>query len=215
MSALNFRQLTGQVETVVREVAAAANLASGQLLVIGASTSEVAGRHIGTAGTLDVARSIFEGVENVRQDIGFLPLFQCCEHLNRALVTTRDAANRYGLDEVSAVPVPSAGGSLAAHAYLSLSDACLVEHARAHAGVDIGDTFIGMHLRHVAVPVRPSIRSIGGAHVTMAWSRPKLIGGARAVYTQPGVSASALETSSSELRQEAASFTDKQLNTCD
>jgi uncharacterized protein (TIGR01440 family) len=95
----------------------------------------------------------------------------------------REAAERYGLDEVAAVPVPKAGGSMGAYAFRHLNDAVLVESVRAHAGVDIGDTFIGMHLRPVAVPVRPTIRSIGRAHVTMAYSRPKLIGGARAVYT--------------------------------
>jgi len=48
--------------------------------------------------------------------------------------------------------------------------------------MDIGDTFIGMHLRHVAVPVRLSSDTIGNAHVTFAKTRPKYIGGSRAVY---------------------------------
>ncbi|PZD97773.1 TIGR01440 family protein [Paenibacillus sambharensis] len=174
--------IAGNVETAVRELAAAGSLRAGQLLVIGTSTSEVAGAHIGTAGTLDVAAAIYEGVEAVRKEIGFIPLYQCCEHLNRALVTTREAQERYGLTEVAAVPVPGAGGSMAAYAYRHLTDSVLVEQVQAHAGIDIGDTLIGMHLRPVAVPVRPSVKRIGEAHVTMAYTRPKLIGGARAVY---------------------------------
>lgn len=171
------------VQTIVSELVAAGGIKRGQLVVIGCSTSEVLGKRIGTSGTTDAATAIFAGVEAVRQQVGFYPVYQCCEHLNRALVLEREAAERYGLDEVAAVPVPKAGGSMAAHAYRHLNDAVLVESVRAHAGVDIGDTFIGMHLRPVAVPVRPTIRSIGQAHVTMAYFRPKLIGGARAVYT--------------------------------
>ncbi|MBD3920747.1 TIGR01440 family protein [Paenibacillus sp. PR3] len=171
------------VQTIVSELVTAGSIKRGQLVVIGCSTSEVLGKRIGTSGTTDAAAAIFAGVEAVRQQAGFYPVYQCCEHLNRALVVEREAAERYGLDEVAAVPVPKAGGSMAAYAYRHLNDAVLVESVRAHAGIDIGDTFIGMHLRPVAVPVRPTIRSIGQAHVTMAYSRPKLIGGARAVYT--------------------------------
>jgi uncharacterized protein (TIGR01440 family) len=171
------------VHTIVSELVAAGDIKRGQLVIVGCSTSEVLGKRIGTSGTTDAAAAIFAGVEAVRQQVGFHPVYQCCEHLNRALVLEREAAERYGLDEVAAVPVPKAGGSMAAYAYRHLNDAVLVESVRAHAGVDIGDTFIGMHLRPVAVPVRPTIRSIGHAHVTMAYSRAKLIGGARAVYT--------------------------------
>lgn len=182
MDEARLQSIAEDTERCIRELAAAGGLKAGQLLVIGASTSEVIGRRIGTAGSGEAARAIFKGVEAVRRDIGFHPLFQCCEHLNRALVTTREAAERYGLTEVSAVPIPGAGGAMAAFAYRNLPDACLVESVQAHAGIDIGDTLIGMHLRPVAVPVRPSVRTIGEAHVTMACTRPKLIGGARAVY---------------------------------
>ncbi|OMF37193.1 TIGR01440 family protein [Paenibacillus sp. FSL H8-0548] len=171
-----------QVETIVRELAAAGSIAENQLLVIGVSTSEVLGHHIGTAGTTDAAAQIYAGVDAVRREIGFVPMYQCCEHLNRALVIERAAAERYGLEIVGAVPVPKAGGSMAAYAYRQLVSPCLVEAVQAHAGIDIGDTFIGMHLKRVAVPVRPSVRRIGEAHVTMAITRPKLIGGSRAVY---------------------------------
>ena len=182
MDEARLQAIAADTERCVRELAEAADLKAGQLLVVGASTSEVIGRRIGTSGTTDVAAAIFAGIEAVRRDIGFHPVFQCCEHLNRALVITREAAERYGLTEVSAVPVPGAGGAMAAYAYRRLRDACLVESVQAHAGLDIGDTLIGMHLRPVAVPVRPSVRTIGEAHVTMARTRPKLIGGARAVY---------------------------------
>jgi uncharacterized protein (TIGR01440 family) len=175
--------LASDVEKVVRELAAASGLQAKQLLVVGVSTSEVLGERIGTSGTLESAEAIYAGVDAVRREIGFYPVFQCCEHLNRALVMEREAAERYGLELVSAIPMPRAGGSMAAYAYRHLTDACLTETVQAHAGIDIGDTFIGMHLRRVAVPVRPSIRSIGAAHLTMAYTRPKLIGGIRAVYT--------------------------------
>ncbi|WP_138753766.1 TIGR01440 family protein [Paenibacillus sinopodophylli] len=185
MSTNNHVQLDAiaqQVETILRELASAGNLGMSQLVVIGVSTSEVLGKRIGTAGTVETAAQIFAGVAAVSAELGFIPVYQCCEHLNRALVIDRAAAERYGLEIVGAVPVPKAGGSMAAYAYGQLNDPCLVETIQAHAGIDIGDTFIGMHLKRVAVPVRPSIRSIGEAHVTMAITRPKLIGGARAVY---------------------------------
>ncbi|RAP74036.1 TIGR01440 family protein [Paenibacillus montanisoli] len=176
--------LAKDVETAVRELAAVSRLREGQLLVIGCSTSEVLGERIGTSGTLETAAAIYAGVEAVRQELGFHPVYQCCEHLNRALVLEREAAERYGLELVSAIPVRKAGGSMAAYAYQTLPDAVLAETILAHAGIDIGDTFIGMHLRRVAVPVRGTIRSIGSAHLTMAYTRPKLIGGERAVYTR-------------------------------
>lgn len=171
-----------QVEQIVRELAAAGKLGMSQLLVIGVSTSEVLGHRIGTSGTIETAAQIYSGVEAVRSEVGFIPVYQCCEHLNRALVIDQASAERLGLDIVGAVPVPKAGGSMAAYAYSQLKEPCLVETVQAHAGIDIGDTFIGMHLKRVAVPVRPTIREIGGAHVTMAITRPKLIGGSRAVY---------------------------------
>lgn len=180
---LDLAGIRADVETVLRELVQAGRSAPGQLLVIGTSTSEVAGQRIGTAGTEDVARQIFEAVEVVRQEAGYWPAYQCCEHLNRALVVEREVLERWNLEEVSVIPVRKAGGSMAAYAYQHFKDARVVESIQAHAGIDIGDTFIGMHLRRVAVPVRPSVRTIGHAHVTMAYSRPKLIGGARAVYT--------------------------------
>jgi uncharacterized protein (TIGR01440 family) len=171
-----------QVEQVLRELAQTGNLQAGQLLVIGASTSEVLGHHIGTSGTEDVAGPIFAAIETVRAEIGFYPVFQCCEHLNRALVLEHTALLEYRLEPVSAIPVPRAGGSMASYAFKHLQQACLVESIQAHAGIDIGGTLIGMHLKPVAIPLRPSIRLIGQATVQLAYTRPKLIGGARAVY---------------------------------
>lgn len=177
-------RIGSDVETVLRELMELGRVSRGQIVVIGTSTSEVIGRRIGTAGTERIAEAIFRAVEAVRQQFGFYPAFQCCEHLNRALVVERELlATCPQLEEVSVVPVPKAGGSMAAYAYRHLKGACVVETISAHAGVDIGDTLIGMHLRRVAVPARPSIRSIGHAHVNMAFTRPKLIGGERAVYS--------------------------------
>lgn len=180
------------IETVCEEAAQAAHvlaeaakLQPGQLVVIGCSTSEVLGERIGTAGTIEVAEALYEGLAVLSRDYGVHLAFQCCEHLNRALVVERKVCEQLGLTEVSAVPVPRAGGSMAAAAYQKLAEACLVEEITAHAGVDIGETLIGMHLRRVAIPLRTSIKTIGHAHVAMAATRPKLIGGARAVYEAP------------------------------
>ncbi len=169
-------------ETVV-ELAKVSLLTQDQILVIGASTSEVIGQHIGTSGSQDVAKAIVTGVLRAQAVAPCQVAFQCCEHLNRALVVTRETLVQYNLDEVSVIPVPKAGGAVASCAYRTLPHPVVVEHIVAHAGVDIGDTLIGMHIKHVAVPVRLAIRSIGKAHVTAARTRPKLIGGARAVYT--------------------------------
>lgn len=175
--------LADAVETVLEELVQAGQIREGQIVVIGTSTSEVLGHHIGTSGTMDVAGQLFEGVRRVRERYGFFPAFQCCEHLNRALVVERELTDRDPLLEpVSVVPVPKAGGSMAAYAYRSFRHPVVVESIRAHAGLDIGGTLIGMHLRPVAVPLRPSIRKIGEAFVQMAYTRPKLIGGVRAVY---------------------------------
>jgi uncharacterized protein (TIGR01440 family) len=171
--------------TVVRELAEAGKLGPGKILVVGASTSEVAGARIGTAGALAVAEQLLEGIGQAAAEFGFHLVYQCCEHLNRAIVMERDLLDSLGLEEVAAVPIPGAGGSMAAAAYSSMKDPVLAISVQAHAGVDIGETLIGMHLRRVAVPFRPSLRYIGEARVNAAWSRPALIGGERAVYREP------------------------------
>lgn len=176
---------------VTRELAVAGKLGPGKILVVGASTSEVAGKRIGTGGALEVARQLLEGITGVAAEFGFHTVYQCCEHLNRSLVMERELLERLGLKEVSAVPIPGAGGSMAAAAYQSMADPVLAESIEAHAGIDIGETLIGMHLRRIAVPFRPSLRYIGAARVNAAWSRPPLIGGERAVYRTPETSGSA------------------------
>ncbi|MEW4372129.1 TIGR01440 family protein [Paenibacillus kandeliae] len=179
---------------ITREVAEAASLGPDRILVIGASTSEIAGKHIGTSGTLDIAEALVEGIRDVQREFGFQLAFQCCEHLNRALVVERSSLDRYNWTEVAAVPIPKAGGSMAAYVYQTASDPCLAESIEAHAGIDIGETLIGMHLKHVAVPYRTSLRQLGEARVNAARTRPKLIGGERAVYTpQPSADGGACD----------------------
>ncbi|KON66877.1 hypothetical protein AKG34_23055 [Peribacillus butanolivorans] len=179
-----------QFRILLQEFQEEAALKEKQLLVIGCSTSEVIGKRIGTDGTIDVAGMIFAVMEDFQRKTGIQVAYQCCEHLNRALVLPREAAVRRDYEEVSVVPVRTAGGSMATYAYQQWKDAIVVEHIKAEAGIDIGDTFIGMHLKHVAVPVRVSIKEIGHAHVTMAKTRPKLIGGERAVYQDTSVNKS-------------------------
>lgn len=178
-------RIRSQTAQVAEELLAAAKLKPGAVLVIGCSTSEVQGEHIGSAGSIPVADAILDGLLDVcgKQDI-FLAI-QCCEHLNRALVVERQAQETYRLAEVSAVPVPKAGGALAARAMRRFTDPVLVETIEADAGIDIGQTLIGMHLRRVAVPVRLAVKTIGQACVIAARTRPKLIGGERAVYVMP------------------------------
>jgi uncharacterized protein (TIGR01440 family) len=171
-----------QVKSVMQDLLQAMPLNEEHLLVMGVSTSEVLGRKIGTSGNDEVAAEIFHAVMEVQREHGFHLAFQCCEHLNRALVVERKTQKQFHLTEVTAVPVPKAGGAMAAYAFRHLKDAVLVEHVQADAGIDIGSTLIGMHLKPVAVPVRPTQKIVGEAYVTMAKTRPKLIGGARAVY---------------------------------
>ncbi|WP_156185440.1 TIGR01440 family protein [Bacillus sp. LK2] len=159
-----------------------ASLQSGQIFVVGCSTSEVLGERIGTSGTMEVAEAIFSELKQFQERTGIELAFQCCEHLNRALVVERETAIKYQFEIVTVTPVRSAGGALATYAYHNFKDPVVIEFIKADAGMDIGDTFIGMHLKHVAVPVRTSVKEIGSAHVTMAKTRGKLIGGARAVY---------------------------------
>nr|WP_240503576.1 TIGR01440 family protein [Natranaerobius trueperi] len=174
-------QITQDTIEATKELLKEANLKNGDILVVGCSTSEVIGKKIGSSSSHEVAEAIFKGLVNtINQDIYLA--FQCCEHLNRALVVERSCAEKYNLEQVSVIPVPEAGGSLSGLAYKALEDPIVVESIKAHGGIDIGDTLIGMHLKPVAVPVRSSIKTIGKAHLTMARTRPKLIGGKRAVY---------------------------------
>lgn len=174
-----------QTAAAAEELLAQARLKPGQVLVVGCSTSEVRGAKIGSAGSEDVAAAILAALHKSCADRGVYLAVQCCEHLNRALVVERPAAERYGWEEVSVAPVPKAGGALAARAMRVFAEPVVVETVLAHAGLDIGSTLIGMHLRRVAVPVRLGQKSVGQAPVTAARTRPKLIGGTRAVYELP------------------------------
>ncbi|WP_310196874.1 TIGR01440 family protein [Neobacillus niacini] len=171
-----------ELEMILAEFQMQASLKPRQLMVVGCSTSEVVGEKIGTSGTAEVAEMIFRQLSIFAQETGVSLAFQCCEHLNRALVVEKAVADAKALEEVSVVPVRKAGGAMATYAFENLEDAVVVEFLTADAGIDIGQTFIGMHLKHVAVPIRVSQKKVGHAHVTLAKTRPKLIGGARAVY---------------------------------
>jgi len=174
--------LRNEMKQIIQGCKEELHLQKGKVLVIGCSTSEIIGERIGTAGTMDVAEIIFEELQQFSNEMGFDLTFQCCEHLNRALVIERKVAEEKGWEEVSVIPAPHAGGSMATFAYKHLKDPVVVEFIQADAGIDFGDTLIGMHLKHVAVPVRIDQKTLGSARVTMATTRPKLIGGARAKY---------------------------------
>lgn len=169
-----------QCAVCAQELIEKAKLKKGDIVVIGCSTSEVIGSKIGSNSSPETAKEIFEGLYNTFKQFGIYSAFQCCEHLNRAIVIERKALLSY--QEVNVVPMPKAGGSLPSHAYNNIEDAIVIEHIKADAGIDIGDTFIGMHLKEVAVPLRLSFDKIGCAHLTCARVRPKFIGGERAKY---------------------------------
>lgn len=168
---------------LLNELAEQVTFKKGQLFVVGCSTSEVKGAKIGTAGVLEIAEALYQPLEQFAKQHGLYLVFQGCEHINRALTMEREAAERYQLEEVAVIPVVKAGGSMSAYAYRHLQDPVVVETVQAHAGIDIGQTLIGMHLKRVAVPVRTSVQRIGEAVVTVAKTRLKLVGGERAVYT--------------------------------
>ncbi|MFD2680815.1 TIGR01440 family protein [Bacillus seohaeanensis] len=175
-------QVKEQLRSILADFEQQVSMKRGSIFVVGCSTSEVMGQRIGTAGTIEVAEMIFRELKEFanRQQVSLA--FQSCEHINRAIVLEREVAERKGLDEVTVVPVRKAGGAMATQAYHSFEDPVIVEYIKADAGIDIGDTFIGMHLKHVVVPVRVTQNNLGKAHVTLATTRPKLIGGNRAVY---------------------------------
>ena len=171
-----------QAKQAAEELLSIAKLQEGDLLVVGCSSSEVSGSKIGTDSRPDTAQEVFSGVYDAAKEHGVFLAAQCCEHLNRALVVEASYARAHDLEIVNAVPQPKAGGSFATAAYQNFAQPVLVESVRADAGLDIGATLIGMHLKKVAVPVRLSVKHIGEAILNAARTRPKYIGGARAVY---------------------------------
>ena len=171
-----------QAKQAVCELSEAAGLRAGDVLVIGCSSSEIVGETIGHGSSLETAEAVFHAMYPILCEKGIYLAAQCCEHLNRALILERECAEKYGIDAVAVVPQPKAGGSFATTAWKNFQSPVAVEHIRAHAGLDIGGTLIGMHLREVAVPVRLSVKKIGEALVLAARTRPKYIGGSRAKY---------------------------------
>lgn len=171
-----------QVKNACLELIDAAGLAPGQILVLGASSSEICGGVIGKASNTEVGAAVAAAALSAAGEKGVFLAVQGCEHINRALAVERAAAERYNLEIVGVVPVPKAGGPVCAAAYGLMDDPVMAEHINAHAGLDIGDTSVGMHVRFVQVPVRLSAGAVGAARVTALKSRLKLIGGERAVY---------------------------------
>lgn len=178
------KEVKKQAEQAAIELLEKARLSEGDILVVGCSSSEVTGERIGTASSLETAQAVFDGIYRVTQENGIYLAAQCCEHLNRAIIIERELADRERIPIVNVVPMPKAGGSFATTAYGRFAQPAAVEHIRAQAGMDIGDTLIGMHLQEVAVPVRMGIGEIGRAHLVCARTRGKFIGGERAVYNQ-------------------------------
>ena len=173
-----------QARQATEELVETAKLKAGDLFVVGCSSSEITGAKIGTDSKPETADEVFRGVYEVLKGKGIYLAAQCCEHLNRALVVEADYAEKHGIETVNAVPQPKAGGSFATAAYKGFDRPVLVETVQASAGLDIGGTLIGMHLKRVAVPVRLSLDHIGNAILLAARTRPKFVGGSRAVYDE-------------------------------
>ena len=181
---MELKDIELQTKEAVLEVLEQAKLQMGDVFVIGCSTSEVGGEKIGSASSMDIADAIYRGAHAALQPRGIFLAAQCCEHLNRAIILEREAAEAYGWEPVNVLPQPKAGGSFATTCWQNFAEPVAVEHIRAHAGMDIGGTLIGMHLKRVAVPVRLPVDHIGEAVLLAARVRPKFVGGSRAVYNE-------------------------------
>lgn len=173
-----------ETDEAVRGLADAAHLSAGQILVVGCSSSEIVGERIGKGSSMEAAGAVVDALLPALSARGVFLAAQCCEHLNRVLIVERACAERFGLEIVWVKPQPHAGGSFATTVWSRMTDPVAVESIRAHAGMDIGGTLIGMHLRRVAVPVRLPVRTIGHAPVLYARTRPPYVGGPRAVYQE-------------------------------
>lgn len=173
-----------QTAAAVEELVRVADLQAGDVLVVGCSSSETVGEKIGTSSSVDAARAVLDGILPILKERGIFLAAQCCEHLNRAIIIEREVALARGLEIVNVVPQPKAGGSFATCVWQELNHPVAVEEIRANAGLDIGGTLIGMHLKRVAVPVRLAVKTVGEAPVTAARTRPKFIGGSRAQYDE-------------------------------
>lgn len=174
--------LSLQTKAVISELYEKAGLKKGAIVVVGCSTSEIVGSTIGTDSSPDTAKTVFEALHSFALEKGIYLAFQCCEHLNRAIIIEKEAVPL--CETVNVVPQPKAGGSMATQAYIHFENPVALEEIKADAGIDIGLTLIGMHLKKVAVPLRLENNRIGQALVCAARTRPKFIGGERAVYNQ-------------------------------
>lgn len=174
--------LKNEVQETINQILNSIEYHRGDIFVVGCSSSEVIGDKIGTSSSEEVGEEIFLSIKEILDGKGIYMASQCCEHLNRALVVDRELAQKNNLEIVAVVPQPKAGGSFATAAYKHIKDPVVVEFIQSNIGLDIGDTFIGMHMKHVCVPLRIERKTIGKAHITQAFSRPKLIGGQRAKY---------------------------------
>ena len=177
-----YEDIKQQAASAVSELLEQANLRRGSVLVIGCSSSEVVGERIGHGSSVEAAEAVYDAIAPILSERGIYLAAQCCEHLNRALIIEAECAEKYGYEPVCVVPQPKAGGSFATTAWKNFANPVAVEHIRADAGMDIGGTLIGMHLKDVAVPVRLSVSKIGDAILLCARTRPKFIGGSRAHY---------------------------------
>lgn len=177
-----YEEIQNRAQKAALEIIEKAGLKEGQILVVGCSSSEVCGDRIGSNSNLEVAQAVFKGIYDVLQDKKIYLAAQCCEHLNRAIIVEREAVPFS--DIVNVVPQPKAGGSFGTTAYKTFQEPVAVEEIKADAGIDIGGTLIGMHIKKVAVPVRLENNRIGEAGVLAARTRPKFIGGCRAVYDE-------------------------------
>ena len=178
----NLNLYTRQAQEAIQGLLQAAHLKPGDIVVVGCSTSEIVGKKIGSASNLQIANAIMDGLLSTVLEEKLFMAIQCCEHLNRALIVEDMCATKYNLEIVNVFPHEKAGGSLSAVAMKRFERPVVVENIAAHAGLDIGDTFIGMHLKRVVIPIRIELKNIGEAHLTLAKTRPKLIGGERASY---------------------------------
>ncbi len=179
-----YQEIELQSYHAAKELIAVAGLQAGTLLVVGCSSSEVLGEKIGTHSALEVGAAIAKGIGKACREAGVFYAAQCCEHLNRALILEKEVAEKRGYEPVNVLPQPKAGGSFATAAFEQMREPVAVERIAAEAGLDIGGTLMGMHLKAVAVPVRLSQKTIGQAILLAARTRPKFIGGVRAVYNE-------------------------------
>jgi len=178
----NYQEIFNQVQVLAKELVELANTTPNSVFVLGCSTSEIIGENIGKSSKDELGTIVVQSLLDITSDYNLFLAVQGCEHINRSLVVEKEYAIRNNLEIVNVVPVLTAGGPCATAAYKLFKDPVVVEHISAALGMDIGDTAIGMHIKHVQIPRRLSSNKIGQAHTTFLTSRPKLIGGDRAVH---------------------------------